>query len=49
MSVYEVKNFLRSREKKQNRLVTYGFYIKYASLSVQLAVCGIQAYEAFVV
>ena len=31
--VAEVKRFLRSRKKKQNRLVTYGFYIKDSSTS----------------
>ena len=31
--VAEVKRFLRSHEKKQNRLVTYGFYIKDSSIS----------------
>ena len=31
--VAEVKRFLRSREKKQSRLVTYGFYIKDSSTS----------------
>ena len=32
-AVAEVKYFLRSREKKQSRLVTYGFYIKDSSTS----------------